>query len=338
MKFMQRLTILCFFLICFFSNVFAQVKPKNSKIIVAYVTSWSKVIPDPNLITHINYAFGHVNSSFNGIHIDQPERLKEIVALKKKSSALKVQLSVGGWGSGGFSEMAANDSLRSLFAKDCKRVVDEFLLDGIDIDWEYPTADYAGITANPNDTDNFTKLMKAIRQEIGGEKLLTLATVANAQYINFKNIIDDVDFVNIMAYDMASDSFHHAGLYKSKFTKDISVAEAVDLHIKEGVPVQKLVLGIPFYGRGNKEIGGFIDYNKIIELKNYEEKWDTTAKAPYLVNEKGEFVCSFENAKSISEKAKFIKEKGLLGAMYWDYAGDDNAATLSKAVASGILD
>jgi chitinase len=216
-------------------------------------------------------------------------------------------------------------------------VVAEFLLDGIDIDWEYPTADYAGITASPNDTDNFTALMKAIRLQIGKNKLLTLATVASAQYINFPGIINDVDFVNIMAYDMASPPFHHAGLYSSAFTKDNSVAQAVDLHIKAGVPPHKLVLGIPFYGRGNQEIGGFIDYNKIIKLKSYQEKWDDVAKAPYLVNAKDEFICTFENEKSILEKVKFIKGKSLLGAMYWDYAGDDTNETLSKAVASGIL-
>jgi chitinase len=335
---MQRLAALFFSLICLFTYSSAQIKPqKTNKIVVAYVTSWSKVIPNPNLITHINYAFGHVNKSFNGIRIDNPERLKEIVALKTKSPNLKVQLSVGGWGSGGFSEMAASDSLRNLFAKDCKRVVAEFLLDGIDIDWEYPTADYAGITASPNDTENFTALMKAIREAIGKDKLLTLATAASAQYINFPNIISNVNFVNIMAYDMASPPFHHAGLFTSAFTKDNSVAQAVDLHIKAGVPPQKLVLGIPFYGRGNQEIGGFIDYNKILKLEGYQEIWDDVAKAPYLVNAKDEFVCSFENENSIKEKCRFIKQKGLLGAMYWDYAGDDSKATLSKAVVSGIL-
>lgn len=334
----MRYITLYLFVFCFFIKVSAQVKPKQEKVVVAYVTSWSKIIPDPKLITHINYAFGHVNSSFNGIRIDNPERLKKIVALKKQSPELKIQLSVGGWGSGGFSEMAASDTLRNSFAKDCKRIVAEFLLDGIDIDWEYPTADYAKISASANDTDNFTLLMKAIRKEIGRDKLLTLATVASAQYINFKSIISDVDFVNIMAYDMSSPPFHHAGLFKSEFTKDISVAEAVDLHIKAGVPVNQLVLGIPFYGRGNEEIGGFIDYKKIIELKDYQHKWDAIAKAPYLVNAAGEFVCSFEDEESIIEKCKFIKEKGLLGAMYWDYAGDDDISTLSKAVASSVLE
>ncbi len=334
---MQRVTASCFFMIFLFFNSLAQVKEEPSKIIVAYVTSWSEVIPDPSLMTHINYAFGHVNKSFSGIIIDNPERLKEIVSVKAKSPHLKIQLSVGGWGSGGFSEMAGNDNLRDLFAKACKRVVDEFLLDGIDIDWEYPTADYAKISASPNDTDNFTLLMKAIRKEIGKDKLLTLATVASAQYINFKDIINDVDFVNIMAYDMASPPHHHAGLFSSKLTKDISIKDAVDLHIKAGVPPQKLVLGIPFYGRGDEKIGSFINYKKIITLEGYQEKWDETAKAPYLINEKGEFVCSFENEKSILEKARFIIQNDLLGAMYWDYAGDDSNQTLSKAVAIGVL-
>ena len=139
---MKHSAIFHFLIVCMFGSTFAQDKPqKNKQIVVAYVTSWSRIMPDPNMITHTNYAFGHVNSSFNGIRIDNPERLKEIVALRTQSPNLKIQLSVGGWGSGGFSEMADDDDSRNLFAKDCKRVVDEFLLDGIDIDWEYPTAD-----------------------------------------------------------------------------------------------------------------------------------------------------------------------------------------------------
>ena len=74
-------------------------------------------------MTHINYAFGHVNESFDGVRIDNEERLKQIVDLKKQNPELKVLLSVGGWGSGRFSEMAANDEYRRAFAKDCDRVV-----------------------------------------------------------------------------------------------------------------------------------------------------------------------------------------------------------------------
>ncbi|MGH2622304.1 MAG: glycosyl hydrolase family 18 protein, partial [Sphingobacterium sp.] len=95
-------------------------------VIVSYVTAGTQPIPDPNLITHINYAFGHVSEDFKSVKIDNPDRLKQISAMKKQHPSLKVLLSIGGWGSGRFSEMAANEQYRLAFAKDCKRVVDDF--------------------------------------------------------------------------------------------------------------------------------------------------------------------------------------------------------------------
>ena len=64
---------------------------RESKVVVAYVTSWSEVMPDPQYMTHINYAFGHVNESFNGVKIDNEERLRQIVDLRKQKPELKVQ-------------------------------------------------------------------------------------------------------------------------------------------------------------------------------------------------------------------------------------------------------
>ena len=158
-----------------------QKEVSNDKVVIAYVTSWSSVIPDPAHITHINYAFGHVTNSFDGVRIDNPQRLKTLVALKEVKPELKVMLSVGGWGSGRFSEMASTDERRKAFAKDCLRVVEEFGLDGIDIDWEYPTSDMAGISASPDDTENFTLLMKELRRVLPAEMQLTMASAANAK-------------------------------------------------------------------------------------------------------------------------------------------------------------
>jgi chitinase len=323
------------------SSVFAQTKIDNAatapkKIIVAYVTSWTKVMPDPAYVSHINYAFGHVNNTFDGIRIDNENRLRSLVDLKKKTPHVKIMLSVGGWGSGRFSEMAATDENRKKFAEDCLRVVNEFKLDGIDIDWEYPGSNAAKISSSPNDTQNYTLLMQEIRNKITKSKLLTLASVADAKYINFRAIEPTVDFVNIMTYDMGRPPYHHAGLYRSKYTSGISVDEAVTAHLNAGMPLGKLVLGIPFYGHGKDGIADFIDYREIVNLTRFKKQWDEEAKVPFLENDKGEFVCTYETPESIAIKCAYLLHRGMLGAMYWEYGGDTDDGILRKAVFSAI--
>lgn len=291
---------------------------RDSKVVVAYVTSWSEVMPDPQYMTHINYAFGHVNENFNGVKIDNEKRLKQIVDLRKQKPELKVLLSIGGWGSGRFSEMAANDEYRRAFAADCDRVVKEFALDGIDIDWEYPTSSMANISSSPDDTEYFTLLMQDIRAAIGNEKELTLATVASARYIDFKAILPFVDFVNIMAYDMASAPKHHSALYPSGHSGDITSDGAVTAHLKAGVPPSKLVMGMPFYGRGGDGYPSFQDYNKVGNTDTqYTEKWDEMAQVPYLADKNDTLVFGFENPRSLAIKCQYILDKDLLGGMYW---------------------
>lgn len=311
---------------------------RDSKVVVAYVTSWSEVMPDPQYMTHINYAFGHVNESFNGVKIDNEERLRQIVDLRKQKPELKVLLSIGGWGSGRFSEMAANDEYRRAFAADCDRVVKEFALDGIDIDWEYPTSSMANISSSPDDTENFTLLMQDIRAAIGNEKELTLATVASARYIDFKAILPSVDFVNIMAYDMASAPKHHSALYPSGHSGDITSDGAVTAHLKAGVPPSKLVMGMPFYGRGGDGYPSFQDYNKVGNTDTqYTEKWDEVAQVPYLADKNDTLVFGFENPRSLAIKCQYILNKDLLGGMYWDYSGDNEQGDLRRTVAENLL-
>lgn len=311
---------------------------RESKVVVAYVTSWSEVMPDPQYMTHINYAFGHVNESFNGVKIDNEERLRQIVDLRKQKPELKVLLSIGGWGSGRFSEMAANDEYRRAFAADCDRVVKEFALDGIDIDWEYPTSSMANISSSPDDTENFTLLMQDIRAAIGNEKELTLATVASARYIDFKAILPSIDFVNIMAYDMASAPKHHSALYPSGHSGDITSDGAVTAHLKAGVPPSKLVMGMPFYGRGGDGYPSFQDYNKVGNTDTqYTEKWDEVAQVPYLADKNDTLVFGFENPRSLAIKCQYILDKDLLGGMYWDYSGDNEQGDLRRTVAENLL-
>ena len=333
---MKKLLVLLFFVSLIYVGCDQSNVKLDKKVVVAYVTSWSDIMPDPTFLTHINYAFGHVNDSFDGVRIDNEDRLRSIVALKEHHPHLQVMLSIGGWGSGRFSEMAANDTNRQQFALDCQRVILKYELDGVDIDWEYPSSSAGGISSTPEDTQNFTILMADIRNAIGKDKLLTLASVSTAEYVDFKSIDPYVDFVNIMAYDMAMPPKHHAPLYRSDLAGHITVEEAVNYHLAAGVSAQKLVLGMPFYGKGDRLVIGPMDFKDLEKQTKYQVKWDETAKVPYLVNDDGEFVCTFENEKSIAIKCNFIKERGLLGGMYWEYSGDNEVGTLRKTVYDGL--
>lgn len=297
----------------------------DDMVIVAYVTSWTNEVPDPTTMTHINYAFGHVNDTFDGVRIDNPDRLRMIVGLKSKNPALKVMLSIGGWGSGRFSEMAASDKNREAFATDCARIVKDFGLDGIDIDWEYPTQSSAGISSSPDDTANFTLLMRDLRRHLGKKKLLTAATVCDAKYIDFVSCVKYMDFVNVMAYDMGNPPKHHAALFPSPVSSHMTTSQAVEAHLKAGVPANKLVLGMPFYGRGRRDDNGLKEYNRTgIFPKGYEKKWDDVGKVPYIANESGELVHGYENTRSLSAKCQFLLDHHLKGGMYWDYASDNS--------------
>lgn len=310
--------------------------PAKEYVVVAYVTSWSRVIPDPFVMTHINYAFGHVNDSFDGLRIDNSERLKRIADLKSINPDLKVMLSVGGWGSGRFSEMAADSIKRKSFAEDCLKAVEEFGLDGIDIDWEYPASSSAGISSSPSDRENFNLLMRDLRSVLGQDRLLTLASSAYAEYIDFRSCIRYLDFVNIMTYDMANAPYHHAPLYASDNTKGTCVG-AVKAHMDAGVPASMLVLGMPFYGRGGTMMPKFVDYNDITVTEGLQQIWDEQAQAPYLSDMDGNLVLGYDTPRSLRLKSVYVKEHGLLGAMYWEYAGDKESGELQKTIAEEFL-
>lgn len=301
------------------------------RLVVAYVGAGSDVMPDMRLMTHIDYAFGHVNETFNGIRISRPERLEAIVAAK---GDVKVCLSIGGWGSGRFSEMAATEAGRKAFALDCARVIRQYNLDGIDLDWEYPTSSAAGISSSPEDTENFTLLMKEIRSAIGPDMLLTLASAASAKFIDFEAILPVIDWVNVMSYDMGRPPRHNAALRRSP-NAGFTMEGALERHLAAGIPKEKIVMGMPFYGHGNrKDYPDYVDYKDQKPPKEgLHEVWDDVAKIPYYADADGRMVLGFDNVRSIRAKCEFILSRGVLGGMYWEYSCDNEALDLSRTVA-----
>lgn len=314
--------------------------PADGYVIVGYAYADSGPLPDPSLLTHINFSFAKIDSDFETLTIRDRKisRLRQIVALKNDKPGLKVLLSVGGWGAGNFSEMAADETHRKHFCQSCLKAVKEYGLDGIDLDWEYPTSSSAGISSSPNDTRNFTLLLKDLREELGPDRLITMASEASAHYIDWSSALEYLDFVNVMSYDMGRPPTHNAALYPSAHTK-MSCDEAVAKHFAKGVPYNKMTLGMAFFGRVDRNIlqGDELDYNEIIGLTGFFKRWDEQAMVPYLTDAAGTMVLSYDDETSIGLKADYVKAKGLLGAMYWDIEADDADHTLGKAVASRLL-
>ena len=329
----------------------------QTPVVVAYYTEYSKDVPDAKLLTHVNYAHGRfVNpkTGDGGITIAEPSLLKKVVALKKDYPHLKVLLMIGGWGShaDGFSMMARDPAKRTLFCKECKKHIDNYGLDGIDIDWEYPTYAAEGNGASPDDKANFVLVLKELRETIGTDKLITFASSSSAGYMNWKDAIKYIDYVNVMTYDMGRPpERHNSPLYRSARFSQTSDDEAIDKHVSAGIPKERLVLGVPFYGKSDKDDGTYSDEVKFNEMDEiltkgtYKGKsvagkniryWDPVAKVPYLGDAAGKNYLSYDDAESVAEKGKYVAQKGILGAMFWEYRHDDSNHTLLKSLVTAM--
>jgi chitinase len=294
--------------------------------------------------------------------------LENLQKLKNINPDLKILISVGGWTwSKNFSDAALTEESREKFARSAVDFLVRYKLDGVDLDWEYPGQIGDNNVFRKEDRENFTLMLKRTRElldeqsendgKTGDDKyLLTIATGANQAYIDNTDLGEAhkyLDFINIMTYDYHSglDSLtgHHANLYPSDTpgSTNHSIVNSVKIHMDAGVPVEKLVLGVPFYGRrwsgvnpGNnglyqpaKSVGSTVSYNKIVtmatEENGFSNFWDESAQAPYLFNEQEQIFISYEDKRSLNLKLNWLIEKNMGGVMFWEYAEDYNAELLS---------
>lgn len=367
---------------------------------------------DVSLITHLNYSFGLIyNDEKDEVQsaLKNTAKLHQIwlspkvdadlallPELRKQNPTLKVLLSVGGWGARGFSGAAATKESRTIFIRSAQSIVEKYGLDGIDLDWEYPVnGAWGAVDSQPEDRDNFTLLLKEMREALGQNKLVTIAVGANAEspktWVDVKAIAPLLNYINLMTYDMAyGTQYFNANLYDSRAWPTVvqadkySVDYVVSNYLAAGVKPEQMNLGIGFYGRVPKraiepgldwslteaekhpvtqpyfdketvalfETLGFdlskdtyLKYNDIVNVllndpkKRFTEQWDDGAKVPWLsiasTEGKSVFALSYENPRSVAIKAEYIKEKGLGGAMFWEY-GADNKNELAKQLAESL--
>ena len=336
----------------------------QTPVVLAYFTEYTETLPEVTLLTHVNYAhgrFANPKTGDGGIVITESKKapISSVVALKSKNPKLKVMLMIGGWGghADGFSEMAKSDAKRTAFCQSVKSLLDKHKLDGVDIDWEYPTVSADNETGcDPMDTQNFNLVLQELRETLGTSKIISFASSSSGKYVDWKTAIKYIDYVNVMTYDMgAAPNGHNSPLHKSSRFTHRSWDEAVDAHVKAGVPKDRQVMGVPFYGKaeknpaeGTKIFEYSVKYNEIPDILNkglYKGKplaravrrqWDPVAMVPFLVDETGKNVLSYDDPESVEAKGTYVKANGHLGAMFWEYRGDTGDHALLKALVKGV--
>lgn len=332
---------------------------------VAYLAGWATYSNfniltdvDGSRLTHINYAFANINGSYRVVMEDPAidgQNFNNLLQLKVKYPHLKTLISIGGWnGSANFSKAAATDKSRTTFANSAVDFMVQNGFDGIDLDWEYPvTGGGPGTRPNPKDRTNYPLLLQKVREtlnkreKIDGKKyLLTIAGGATAGFASNTQLgfsHQYLDYVQIMTYDIhgtwESRSDFNAPLFDAG-GETYSVNQGVQAYINAGVPANKIVMGVPFYGykymvtsTANNGLrqpfdssgSGSITYKTIktqdLENSGYTRYWHDGSKVPWLFNGTSTFI-SYDDQESITYKAQYIRDYKLGGAMIWELSQD----------------
>ncbi|SHE75132.1 glycosyl hydrolase family 18 protein [Pedobacter caeni] len=216
--------------------------------VIGYVPSWAGEVSQIQFskLTHINYAFILPTNSGGFQALENPSKLQALVSAAHASN-VKVLVSVGGWNDGNdsaFEAFAANSGGRTTFTNNVVNLVNQYGLDGIDIDWEYPD--------NGSSANNYSLLMQQLSTAMHNMgKLLTAAVVSYNGASIQNNVFGYVDFLNIMAYD-------ESGANHSTYNLAV---QSLNYWKGRGLPASKANLGVPFYGRSANE---YVDYKTIL--------------------------------------------------------------------------
>lgn len=319
-------------------------------------------------ITHINYAFANVDDDgeiFFRNELEAAQQLARLQKLKAKNQDLKLLVSVGGWGADGFSDAALTRESRSIFSKSAVRLIKNYGLDGIDLDWEFPGQPGPGIKYREEDKQNFTLMLKSLREHVdslsnkrsltGDDRyLLTIASNDNQSYFDHTQmgkLHPYLDFINVMSYDMFSvgseTTGHHTGLYRSSPNAPGRTTDAaVQRHLDAGIPSRKIVVGAAFYGRSwfgvtpqnnglyqpFEKFYRFIPFSKLTEnyinTNGFKRYWDKGAKAPYLWNADKKIMVAYDDSVSLRHKVDYVRKNNLGGLMYWHHGYDPSQQLL----------
>ncbi|HQV61963.1 MAG TPA: glycosyl hydrolase family 18 protein, partial [Chitinophagaceae bacterium] len=305
--------------------------------VVGYMPSYRNVttIPDVKfrMTNVVVYAFYGVNTSGTLSAPSSPTSTLAAVATKARANNARIFLGINdgsGDGKTNFKNMAATPAGRTNFIKEVMNVVRQNNLDGIDMDWEFPT------TTDGTDL-TFTALMKELSDSLhrDGRYYLSCAVTAGKYAGGIRDAIRNelftyVDFFNIMAYDDFSTSApyrHHS---------DYALAQTCLNYwlTTRGMPAAKAVLGLPAYGRpsGITQSGTILTYSGILGQGGNPQYDSAVVTSGSFVN----YTIYYNGQYTIKRKAKLAKDIAN-GVMLWEKGQDvHDANSLLKAACDTV--
>lgn len=335
----------------------------------AYWPSWlGESLPPVRIptsyFTHIFYAFVQLDATTYQLSVTRSDEQwmgNFTATLHIKNPSAKAFLSIGGGGSNTstFSNMVGDPDKRAAFITSTIDVARKYGFDGLDLDWEFPTT--------PQDMSNLAILYSewhlSLKKEAhfsGQVKLLLSSAVyfASSFFLGpvFRSypahaIKKYVDFVSPMCFDYhgswdTSVTGAHALLFNK--TSNVSTSFGISSWIEAGVPPEKIVMGLPQYGRtwklkdpnkhgiGEPAVGtgpgnGLMLYTSIVDFNsqnNATEVYDEATVSTYSYS--GTNWIGYDGLNSTETKVRFAKQHGLGGYFFWALGGDKNW-TLSEA-------
>jgi len=310
-------------------------------------------------MTHLIWCFLHLQGdSLAPLDKSQEKVIRKMVGFKREHPALKVLLSLGGWGGcETCSEVFSGEAGRKKFARSVHALLKRTWTDGLDLDWEYPASQGpVGHAFKPEDRRNFTLLVRALREELGDKYELSFAAGGFDEQLEkgfeWDSIMPITDRVHIMSYDLVHGYSKSTGHHTSLFSTDgqsASADAAVKWLVRHRVPKGKIVIGSAFYARifevkdskanGLLKPGTFkrtVPWSAMDTTITAAKGWawfrDPQAKAPYAFNRTTREFLTGDDPESVKAKATYVREQGLGGIMFWQLKDDRPKAGLLDAM------
>jgi chitinase len=313
----------------FFTATIIQAPAPFGYYVVGYFPSYRNLADVPDIkfrmTNAVVYAFYGVNASGT---LTAPSSGASLISVRDKArtNGAKVLLGINDGVTNGFKNMAATAAGRNNFIKDVMNTVRANNLDGVDIDWEFPTtSDGTDIT--------FTALMKELSDSLhrDGRYYLSAAITAGKYAGGIRDAIRNeifpyVDFFNIMAYD----DFNTTVPYRHHSDYTLATVCLNYWLNTRSMPASKAVLGLPAYGRpsGITQTGTVLTYKTILSQGGNPQLDSAIVTAGGFTN----YTIYYNGQYTVKRKAKLAKDIAN-GVMLWEKWQDavDNNSLLKAA-------